>query len=352
MKIKQIITCLLAALGLTTACGQQYENRDVNGFAELTDSPDVFLLDVRTADEYGSGHIDGATNVDVKQADFVSRARAVLPADGTIAVYCRSGMRSALAAGQLAAQGYRVVNLKGGINAWKKQGQPVTTDTHEVDVFRTSGGKTVKLRALMHASICVEYDGRLLVIDPVTRLGDRAVDYSAMSPANCILVTHEHGDHFDREAIERLSDEHTRLITNRRCADQMGYGTVMANGDTLRHAGDITVEAVPAYNTTEGHRQYHPKGRDNGFVLTLDGLRIYIAGDTEDIPEMASLRDIDIAFLPCNQPYTMTPDQLLNAARMVKPRVLFPYHYGQTDVRAIPALLRPDGIEVRIRHYE
>ena len=132
----------------------------------------------------------------------------------------------------------------------------------------------------------------------------------------------------------------------------LGRGQVMANGDTTTLADGITLHAVPAYNTTEGHLQFHPKGRDNGFVLTIDGLRIYIAGDTEDIPEMAQLSNIDIAFLPCNQPYTMTVNQLVKAARMVKPRVLFPYHYGETDVTAVPAQLKADGIEVRIRHYE
>jgi L-ascorbate metabolism protein UlaG (beta-lactamase superfamily) len=173
-----------------------------------------------------------------------------------------------------------------------------------------------------------------------------------MPKADYILVTHEHHDHLDTTAIKRLTGNNTQLITNQRCAEMLGYGTVMANGDILQLKDDITIEAVPAYNTTEGHLQFHPKGRDNGFVLTLDGLRIYIAADTEDILEMAGLKDIDIAFLPCNQPYTMTVDQLLNAARMVKPKVLFPYHYGQTDVSVIPSLLEADGIEVRIRHYE
>ena len=115
---------------------------------------------------------------------------------------------------------------------------------------------------------------------------------------------------------------------------------------------DIKLEAVPAYNTTEGHLQYHPKGRDNGYILTLDGLRIYIAGDTEDIPEMADIKDIDIAFLPCNQPYTITVEQLVKVAKAIRPKVLFPYHYSQTDVSSIASLLEGDGIEVRIRHYE
>ena len=94
------------------------------------------------------------------------------------------------------------------------------------------------------------------------------------------------------------------------------------------------------------------ESRDNGYILTLDGLRIYIAGDTEDIPEMQNIKNIDIAFLPCNQPYTMTPEQLVRAARIIQPKVLFPYHYGQTDVSGLPALLQDAGIDVRIRHYE
>jgi L-ascorbate metabolism protein UlaG (beta-lactamase superfamily) len=131
-----------------------------------------------------------------------------------------------------------------------------------------------------------------------------------------------------------------------------GYGQAMKNGDSLSLQNDIKVEAVPAYNTTEGHTQFHPKGRDNGYILTIDGLRIYIAGDTEDIPEMADVKDIDIAFLPCNQPYTMTPEQLVRAAKIIKPRVLFPYHYGQTNVSQVPEQLKAEGIDVRIRHYE
>ena len=124
----------------------------------------------------------------------------------------------------------------------------------------------------------------------------------------------------------------------------------MKNGDKIQLADDFTVEAVPAYNKTEGRTQFHPKGRDNGYILTIDGLRIYIAGDTEDIPEMEAIKDIDIAFLPCNQPYTMTPEQLVNAAKTINPKVVFPYHYGQTDLSTIQSQL--PGIDVRIRHYE
>lgn len=343
----------MAMLGLTTACGHQnYEDTDVQRFAELIANPDVILLDVRTVEEFTEGHIEGALNIDQTQRDFIELVKAALPTDKTVAIYCRSGRRSANAAGRLAAEGYKCVNLKGGILAWKGANLPITTDSYEVDVFKTKSGKTVKFHALVHASIRIEYDGRVMMVDPVTKLGSKTIDYTAMSKADYIFLTHEHGDHFDKEAIKLLTNEKTQLITNKRCAEMLGYGQVMANGDKMTLTEDVTIEAVPAYNITEGHTQFHPKGRDNGFILTIDGLRIYIAGDTEDIPEMADIKDIDIAFLPCNQPYTMTPEQLIKAAKTVQPKVLFPYHYGQTDVSSIPSELKECGIDVRIRHYE
>ena len=225
-------------------------------------------------------------------------------------------------------------------------------DSYEVDEFKTKSGKTVRFHALVHASIRMQYDGREIQIDPVTKLGNRTIDFTAMPKADILFVTHEHGDHFDKNAIKLLSNEKTQLIMNKRCTDMYEAGRAMANGDKIQLADDITVEAVPAYNISEGRTQFHPKGRDNGYILTVDGLRIYIAGDTEDIPEMATIQDIDIAFLPCNQPYTMTTDQLVKAAKTIKPKVLFPYHYGQTNVSALPAQLQGEGIDVRIRHYE
>lgn len=352
MTMKRILTCLMAALGLTTACGQaNYENTDVKGFAELMNDPDVVVLDVRSTDEFKEGHLEGALNIDQAQSDFIQKAKEVLPVNKTIAVYCRSGRRSASAAGRLATEGYKLVNLKGGIIAWKEAQMPVTTDAYDVDVFKTKSGKTVKLHALVHASIRIEFDGKEIMIDPVTKLGNKTIDYTAMPKADYILVTHEHGDHFDKEALKQLTSEKTQLVMNKRCADMYGSGAVLSNGQSATFDG-IMVEAVPAYNISEGRTQFHPQGRDNGYILTLDGLRIYIAGDTEDIPEMQNIKDIDIAFLPCNQPYTMTMEQLIRAAKTVKPKVLFPYHYGQTDVKSTPAQLKDCGIDVRIRHYE
>ncbi len=351
--MNKFVTFIMGMLGMSTsACSQAFQNVSAEEFATLIDSPDVQLVDVRTAEEYAEGHLMGAINIDVNSDAFMQEAKKKLSTDRMVAVYCKSGRRASNAAELLAAENYQVTNLNGGILAWKGKKMPVTTETTEVDIFQTKSGKKVRLYALTHASIRIQYDDMELEIDPVRKLGNRTIDYSQMPQPNFIIVTHEHGDHFDKEAINQLTGTGTRFITNRRCADMMGFGLVMQNGDKEDLNFGITLEAVPAYNISEGHTQFHPKGRDNGYILTLDGLRIYIAGDTEDIPEMADIKDIDIAFLPCNQPYTMTTEQLVRAARIVKPKVLFPYHYSQTDVSALPDQLKADGIDVRIRHYE
>ncbi|MBM6992734.1 MAG: MBL fold metallo-hydrolase [Prevotella sp.] len=223
---------------------------------------------------------------------------------------------------------------------------PVPTDT-----FKTQHGKEVVLTAIKHASIRISYDGMEIEVDPVGAVEPKT-DYARMPKADYILVTHEHFDHFDAKAIADLEKAGTLIVTNENCAQKLGRGRVMHNGDSLTLADDITVKAVPAYNITPGHTQYHPKGRDNGFVLTLDGLRIYIAGDTEDIDEMQKLKDIDVAFLPTNQPYTMTPKQTARAAHIIRPKVLFPYHFSETPIERVADLLKDSGIDVRIRSYK
>lgn len=219
------------------------------------------------------------------------------------------------------------------------------------DVYTTKGGKQVTFTFIKHASLEIKYDGLSIQVDPVKKLPPET-NYSEFGKADFIFVTHEHFDHFDKDAIATLSDDKTVVVLNKRCADMLGSGKVMNNGEKLILRDDIVVEAVPAYNTTPDHLQFHPKGRDNGYVITLDGLRIYIAGDTEDIPEMAQLNDIDIAFLPCNQPYTMTPEQLANAAKMFNPKVIYPYHYSETPVERINDLLKNTDIKVKIRNMK
>ena len=216
------------------------------------------------------------------------------------------------------------------------------------DNYITQSGKLVSFTFIKHGSLEVKYDGMSIQVDPVRELPPKT-DYSEFAKADFILVTHEHFDHFDKEAISTLTGENTQVILNKRCAEMLGNGRAMVNGDRLQLRNDITLEAVPAYNITPDHLKFHPKGRDNGYVLTLDGLRIYIAGDTEDIPEMANLKDIDIAFLPCNQPYTMTPEQLAKAVKMFNPKVVYPYHYSDTPVERITNLLKGSRTEVIIR---
>ena len=222
----------------------------------------------------------------------------------------------------------------------------------QVDEFTTKSGKKVTITCIKHASMEINFDGVEIQVDPVGSWLKPETDYATFPKANIILVTHEHKDHFDRAAIHEIRTPATSIYVNQAVYGHFKNGLVMQNGDVRRYSADITIEAVPAYNTTPEHQQFHPKGRDNGYVLTLDGLRIYIAGDTEDIPEMSNLKDIDIAFLPCNQPYTMTVDQVVNAAKIIKPKVLFPYHYNDSPVRQISMKLFGSGIDVRIRNYQ
>ena len=222
---------------------------------------------------------------------------------------------------------------------------------YQTERFRAPGGATVEISLIKHASLAISYKGLSIQVDPVISLGNKVTDYAAFFPeADYVLVTHEHGDHFDKEALGILGG---LVVTNANCAGMLGREKmvrVLANGESVDLQEGIRVEAVPAYNTTPEHLQFHPQGRDNGYILSLDGFRIYIAGDTEDIPEMASIQNIDVAFLPCNQPYTMTPEQLIRAAQVIRPKVLIPYHFGQTDLSGIPEAL--PGIDVRLRNMQ
>ena len=221
-----------------------------------------------------------------------------------------------------------------------------------MDTFKTPSGKTFQVNPIKHASMEIVFDGRIIQVDPVISGTPPVTDYTKMKKADMILITHDHYDHLDVEAVADLCKDSTVIVTNPSSAKILGEGEVMRNGDTLRIADDIVLYAVAAYNTTPGHTQFHPKGRDNGFILEADGLRVYIAGDTEDIEEMKEVKDIDIAFLPCNQPYTMTPTQLRHAVDMIQPKVLFPYHYGDTDPEAMLQALEGTGVDVRIRDFQ
>ena len=221
---------------------------------------------------------------------------------------------------------------------------------YETENFPAENGSPVTVALIKHGSLAISWNGLSIQVDPVAEYG-KHTDYATEFPkADIILLTHEHQDHFDKNAIEALKKPDTKLFTNEVCAQALGWGTALANGDKVAVAETISLEAVPAYNTTEGHTQFHPKGRDNGFILSLGGFRIYIAGDTEDIPEMEDIKDIDVAFLPVNQPYTMTVEQCVRAAKTISPKVLIPYHFSDTDLSSLPEQL--PGITVLLRQMQ
>jgi L-ascorbate metabolism protein UlaG (beta-lactamase superfamily) len=220
------------------------------------------------------------------------------------------------------------------------------------DTFTAPNGKAVVINHIKHASIHIEYDGRHIYIDPVGKRVLPETDFSLMPKAHIILITHEHSDHYDPIALPQMYQPTTAVYANPSVIDKVHRGIALHNGDSLIFADDIKIWAVPAYNTTPGREQFHPKGRDNGYILQLGGLRIYIAGDTEDIPEMEEVKDIDVAFLPCNQPYTMTVEQLVKAAKTIMPKVLFPYHFSETPIQQTRIMLAGSGIDVRIRDYK
>jgi L-ascorbate metabolism protein UlaG (beta-lactamase superfamily) len=212
---------------------------------------------------------------------------------------------------------------------------------YQEDVFKTSSGE-LKITFIGHGSLMFTYAGKVIHIDPVSMYAD----YATLAKADLILVTHEHGDHLDKKAIQAASKTDTIIIVNEGSAKSLTNAAVMKNGDIKTIAG-IPVEAVPAYNPA---KQFHPKGNGNGYVLAFGDKRVFIAGDTENVPEIKALKNIAIAFLPMNLPFTMTPEQVADTAKAMQPKVLYPYHFGDTDTGKLVELLKAEkGIDVRLR---
>lgn len=347
MNMKRLLVMMACCfLGLFSCKG--YKDLSVNEFETmLAQDATAQLVDVRTPEEFAENHLPGALNIDWKAEGFAEKAQ-MLDKDRPVLVYCRSGRRSAEASKTLDGLGFKTYNMKGGILAWTGEGKRVTR--YEVERFRTASGAPVDITLIKHGTLAIDYRGLTIHIDPVAEMG-KHTDYATEFPkADVILVTHEHGDHLEDATIATLTKPETILILNEKSRNQIGRGEAVHNGESRELPGGIKLEAVPAYNTTPGREMFHPKGNGNGYVLTIDGLRIYVAGDTEDVPEMADLKDIDVAFLPVNQPYTMTPEQCIAAAKTINPKVLIPYHFSQTDLSGLPAAL-PE-IDVRLRQMQ
>lgn len=228
------------------------------------------------------------------------------------------------------------------------------------DEFEYAGRrKPEKLRiySVSHGSIVLDFPFHTIFIDPVMKMGERTFTYGWFkSGAKTVLLTHEHGDHLDRGAVDYLTEGPSRpangIYGNGGSIEALGRGDVLRNGDTLSvDNGRIHIKAVPAYNTTKGHLKFHPKGNGNGYLIEAGGLVIYVAGDTEVIPEMKKLGKVDIAIIPVNQPYTMTPEQCIKAVKSIKPKVLIPYHMGGTDMSPVLEAFENSGVQV-IFHEE
>jgi L-ascorbate metabolism protein UlaG (beta-lactamase superfamily) len=220
----------------------------------------------------------------------------------------------------------------------------------ETDIIKTSAGD-LKITFIGHGTLIFNFGGKMIHVDPYSTLAD----YNILPKADLILVTHEHRDHLDLKALNMVRTEKTVVVLTETCAKQLQGGTVMMNGDVKTIEG-FKIEAVPAYNIVHKRdtgQPFHPRGVGNGYIITFGDKRVYVAGDTENVPEMKDLKCIDIAFLPMNLPYTMTPEMVAEAAKAFKPKILYPYHFGETDTSKVVNLLKgTPEIEVRIRNMK
>ncbi len=216
----------------------------------------------------------------------------------------------------------------------------------ESDVLATPAGD-IRITFIGHGSLMFTFNGKIIHVDPYSILAD----YSKLPKADLILITHEHQDHLDLAAIQAVRTTSTTVVLTPACANKLPAGIAMKNGDVRTEMG-FKIEAVPAYNILhkrDSGQPFHPKGSGNGYVITLGDKRVYVAGDTENTPEMKALKKIDVAFLPMNLPYTMTPEMVADAAKALMPKILYPYHFGETDTSKITELLKDTAIDVRIR---
>jgi L-ascorbate metabolism protein UlaG (beta-lactamase superfamily) len=217
----------------------------------------------------------------------------------------------------------------------------------EKDIIKTSAGN-LEITFIGHGTLMFKFGGKVIHVDPWTDLAD----YTKLPQADLIMITHEHRDHLDLKAVEMIRTGKTAVFCPKISAAQVKGATVMNNGDVKTFEG-LEVKAVPAYNLIhkrDNGQPFHPRGDGNGYIFAFGGKKVYVGGDTENIPEMKELKGIDIAFLPMNLPYTMTPEMVADAAKAFRPKILYPYHYGETDTSKLVAWLKDEKeIEVRIR---
>jgi len=234
---------------------------------------------------------------------------------------------------------------------WLATATQAAANNLDGDKIATGDGDLV-IHPINHATFVMGWNGKTIYVDPVG--GPKRFD--GLPKPDLILVTDIHGDHHDNGTLEAVATDKTALIAPAAVTEKLPeklrkQTTVLANGETKTVIG-VNIEAVPMYNLTADRLKFHTKGRGNGYVITLDGKRIYISGDTEDIPEMRALKNIDVAFVCMNLPYTMTVEQAASAVRAFKPKIVYPYHYRGSDTEKFKQLVGSDsGVEVRLRDW-
>ena len=226
----------------------------------------------------------------------------------------------------------------------------LNADVYDSDTIGTVTDQLV-ITFIGHGTLMFQYGGKVVHIDPTLRESD----YENLPSADLILITHEHGDHLDPSAIEKIRQTDTEIVLNKTSELTIGNTITMVNGETRIIKG-FKIEAVPAYNLInkrDNGKPYHPVGNGNGYVISFGERRVYIAGDTEYIPEMNDMGKIDIAFLPMNLPYTMTVEMAAKAVDSIKPAIFYPYHFGDSEVNKLETLIEKNNrIEIRIRDMQ
>ncbi len=221
---------------------------------------------------------------------------------------------------------------------------PLAQAAVQTQMFPTSAGE-VKITPLNHASTLIQAAGKVIYLDPA-----KPVKFEGLPKADLILITDIHGDHMDPDAIKAISKPDTEIISSPAVAQTVTTAKPIANGET-KTWGAWTIEAIPAYNLKRGPepgKLFHDKGRGNGYVLTYGGKRFYFSGDTEGVPEMRALKNIDVAFVCMNLPYTMPPEEAADAVKAFHPKIVIPYHYRGSDLTVFKKGLEGTGIQVRL----
>jgi len=218
------------------------------------------------------------------------------------------------------------------------------------DVIPTNKGD-LRITPIVHASLMLQWDGKVIQVDPSGAVGG---NFDGLPKADLILLTDVHGDHQDRAKIDLLKKPGTIVLAPAAVQKTITEAQTIANGETKTIAG-IQIEAVPMYNLQRGPepgKLFHDKGRGNGYILTIGGKRLYLSGDTECIPEMKALKNIDVAFVCMNLPYTMTPGEAAGCVNGFKPKIVYPYHYGMSNLDEFTSVVKgTQGVEVRLRKW-